>query len=46
MIRVQGQYVNLCSQKKTKCDYADFKARIKKLMITNVEVLCGKTAPN
>eukprot|EP00919_Chromeraceae_sp_WS-2016_P075086 GHVR01177646.1.p1 GENE.GHVR01177646.1~~GHVR01177646.1.p1 ORF type:complete len:142 (+),score=5.38 GHVR01177646.1:914-1339(+) len=41
MIRYNGKYINLCEQKDTKCSYNDWKARLKKVMISNVEELCG-----
>jgi hypothetical protein len=41
MISSQGKYMNLCEKSSIKCSYAEWKKRIKRNIITNVDELCG-----
>lgn len=41
MIRNQGKYMNLCEKQSTKCSYPEFKNRLKNLIVTNGDQLCG-----
>lgn len=46
MIRSQGKYMNLCEKKNTKCSYTEWKNRMKNLILTNVDELCGLKDPS
>lgn len=41
MVRSQGKYMNLCEKSSIKCSYTEWKNRLKRNMITNVDELCG-----
>lgn len=41
MVRSQGKYMFLCGKQSNKCDWADFKTRLQKSIITNVDEVCG-----
>jgi hypothetical protein len=41
MVRLQGKYMSLCEKQSTKCDWADFKNRLQRSIINNVDEVCG-----
>jgi hypothetical protein len=45
MIRSQGKYMNLCEKPNTKCSYTEWKNRIKRYIINNVDEICGLKDP-
>lgn len=41
-LRSNGKYINLCDAKIATCSYAEWRTRAQKVIVSNVQTICGK----